>query len=84
VIGGDVKPFCTSLLEAREHVRHPAPVLRIGCFQMMNCRGHASLSRDAEDLVQARIDLIGLGALVRDVRAAVTTSDAGERDQLLG
>lgn len=45
---------------------------------------HASLARDAEDLVQALLDLVGLGALVGDVAAAEPSGDLRQCHQFVG
>ena len=50
----------------------------------MNGGRHAGLARDPEDFVQALVNLVGLGALVRDVAAAEASGHLGERDQFVG
>ena len=45
---------------------------------------HAGLAGDAEHLVEALVDGVGLGALVGDVAAAVASGDRGQRHELVG
>ena len=63
-------PRARARVEALQHGRHAAPVLLVGGLQVMHDGRHAGLAGDAEHLVEALVDGVGLGALVRDVAAA--------------
>ncbi len=84
LIGGNVEALLPRLLEPLQHHGHATPILLVGRLQVMNRRGHVRLARDAEHLVEAGVDLVGLGSLVRDVAAAEAARDPGQPNQLLG
>ena len=79
-----IQPLDTRAVEALQHRGHAAPVLRVGGLQVMHDGRHAGLAGDAEHLVEALVDGVGFGALVRDVAAAVASRHARHGYQFLG
>src|SRR4029453_16186416 len=80
----DVDSLRARLLDLREDLGHAAEVRAVCRLQMPDLRAYIRCARDPEDLVEGGVDPPRLGALVREVRAAVRRRGLRERDELLG
>src|SRR6266498_1628257 len=83
-IGCDIHPVTPRLFDVRDDLRHTAPVLFTGSFQMPDLNRYAGVAPDSSRLINGRDYGIAFAAHMCSVNAAERSDLPRECDQLLG